>query len=147
MQKIDFLIFSAGCTPVSGRNPCPPDFHADLLGNSRGHPCGNFLCISLGKFSRNKGEFSMRIFPPLLSRIPADIFSWKFPSYFPQNFKMNRTGPSCVKISQCWFDVIVWWIRMFSGFGQLPSHFNRDLKTFPGCDAVCNFFKDNIPIC
>ena len=57
---------------------------------------------------------------------------WKFPSCFPQKIqnaiKWHRKGPSCVKISQWWFDVILWWIEMFTGLGELPYHFNRDLK-------------------
>mgnify|MGYP001795546108 CR=1 FL=1 len=28
-------------------------------------------------------------------------------------------------------DVILWWIKMFTGLGKLPSHFNPDLKISP----------------
>ena len=33
-----------------------------------------------------------------------------------------------MKISQWWFDVILWWIKIFTGLGKLASHFNPDLK-------------------
>ena len=36
-----------------------------------------------------------------------------------------------MKISQSWFDVILWWVKMFTGLGKLPTHWNRNLKVSP----------------
>ena len=65
-------------------HPRPPDFHVDLWGNSRDHPCGNFLVISLRKW---RGIFYVDISAFFSCGIPGDISTWKFPLCFPQNFK------------------------------------------------------------
>ena len=67
------------------------------------HPCGNFLMISLRKF---RGIFYVDISASFPCGIPGDISEWKFPSCFPQTFKMHLIdiggvpAPSYVKISQ-----------------------------------------------
>ena len=86
----------------SGRAIHVPQISTQIYGGIPGdHPWGNFLIISLRKFGGNEGEFS----------------TWIFPSY--------------MKISQWRFDVILWWIKMFTGLGKLPSHFNLDLNISP----------------
>ena len=92
------------------------------------HPCGNFLIISLRKFRGNEGEFSIWIFPPPFPVESLGIFSPG--NFLPSFLWWHRKGPSYVKIFQCWFEVILWSIKMDAGLRKLPSHFNRDLK-FP----------------
>ena len=79
--------------------------------------------------SGDRGSFYVNI---SACGICGDISAWKFPLCFPQKFQnaiqWHRKGPSYVKISQWWFDVILWWIKMFRGLGKLPSNFNPDLK-------------------
>ena len=63
-----------------------------------------------------RGVFYLDISASFPCGIPGDISTWKFPLRFPQNFKMPYNDipkcPSCVKISQWWFDVILWWINV-----------------------------------
>mgnify|MGYP001802739646 CR=1 FL=1 len=53
------------------------------------------------------------------------------PSKFQNAIQWPRKGPSYVKISQWWLDVILWWIKMCTSLANLSSHFNPDLKFFP----------------
>ena len=67
-----------------------PRFSCWFIGNSRDHPCGNFLVISLRKFRGNGGEFSMWIFlPPFPAESLAIFPCWNFPHVFLKKFKME----------------------------------------------------------
>mgnify|MGYP001804195958 FL=1 len=125
MFFIPVSVWLYDCGPHSQRasHPRPPDFHADLWGNYRDHPCENFFMISLRKFSENEGEFYMRMFPPPFSVESLGILS--------KCNLMTREGPQLCGKTQWWFDVIIRWINMFTVLGKLPSHFNRDFKIFP----------------
>ena len=65
-------------------------------------------------------------------RIPEDISTWKFPLYFPQNFKMRyndiRRVPVVRKYPSDDLRSFVIEFKMFTVLGILPSHFNLDLK-------------------
>ena len=74
----------------------------------------------------------MRIY----GRIPGDH---PFRDFLITSLRKVRGNAKCnlmtldyyVKISQWWFDVILWWALTFTGLGKLsPPHFNPDLK-FP----------------
>ena len=73
--------------------------------------------------------------------IPGDFSMWKFPSCFPQKCQnaiyWHRTGPSYMLISQWWFNVILWWNKIFTGLGKFPSHFDPYLKISP--EFPCGF--------
>ena len=86
------------------------------------HPCGNFLIISPQKFGGNEGEFSVCIFPP---PFPAQLPCGSFPCVSLKNLQMQYIDIGRVQ-AIWWFDVIFWWIRIFSGLGKLPSNFNPD---------------------
>ena len=88
MFFIPVSVWLYDCGPHSQRasHPRPPDFHADLWGNYRDHPCEKFFVISLRKFRENEGEFYMRIFPPPFSVESLGILS-----------KCNLRGPSHVE--------------------------------------------------
>ena len=127
---IPILIYSQRAS-----HPRPPDFHADLWGNSRGSSLRKFPHdLSAEMKGEMKGNVLYGYFRLLPCGIPGEFSVWKFPSCFPQKFQSamqwHRKGPSYVKISQWWFDVILWWIEMYTGLGKLPSHFNPILK-FP----------------
>ena len=65
-------------------------------------------------------------------RIPEGISSWKFPLYFPQNFKMRynyiRRVPVVRKYPSDDLRSFVIEFKMFTVLGILPFHFNLDLK-------------------
>ena len=100
-------------------------------GISGDHPRGNFLIISLQKFRRNKGEFSMWIFPPIFPRESPGIFPYgSFPHISLKISKCHKRSlqrvpvvkkhPSDVLMS------ILWWIERFNGSGKFLSHFNPE---------------------
>ena len=57
-------------------------------GISGDHSRGNFLIISLWKFMRNEGEFSMWIFPPLFPRVSPRTFQHR--SFRHISLKMSK---------------------------------------------------------
>ena len=74
------------------------------------------------------GEFSMRIFPPPFAIESLRIFSVvNFPHISLKISKCNTRTQDRLQLCEN-ITVLIWWIKLFSGFGQLPSHFNRDLK-------------------
>ena len=95
--------------------------------------------------SENEWEFSRRILSPPFPVESLGMFPFgNFPCFYPQNLKMqyNDIGrvPVMSKISQWWFDVILWWIKIFTGLGKLPSHFKLDLKTSPKFPREFSFY-------
>ena len=68
------------------------------------HPHGNFPVVSPRKCRRNRGEFSMRIFPLLSCQNPRGYIrieiSLAFPSRGYNAILRHRKGCSCVNISQ-----------------------------------------------
>ena len=119
----------------SGRAIHVPQISTKIYrGMQRDHPCGNFLIISLRTFRRNRGEFSIWIFPPRFPReslriLPHGI-SLIFPSYFPQNLKMQYSDIRRVPVVwkyPCydWMSLVNLNVHMLR---ELPSHFNEDLK-------------------
>ena len=98
-------------------HPRPPDFRMELWGNFRGSSPWNFLIISLQKFRRNKGEFSMWIFPPLFPRESPGIFPHgNFPHI---SLKISKCHKRPYKGSQLWKNIPVMFYCQF--FGELKG--------------------------
>ena len=92
----------------------PHDFPAEIQGKWRRTSffCGYFRLLPLWN---PWGYFHVEI-------------SLLLPSSVSKQIQWHRKGPSYVKISKWWFDVILWWIKMFTSLGNLLSHLNTDLK-------------------
>ena len=91
-------------------------------GNPGDHPCRKFPHeIPAEIQGKRRGIFYVDISTSFPFWIPGDISGWKFPSRFPQKFQnaiyWHRKGPSGVKISHWWLDVILLWIEMLTGLG------------------------------
>ena len=82
-------------------------------GISGDHPRRNLLIIFLRKFRRNKGEFFMRIFPPLFPRESPSIFPHgNFP---PISLQMSKCHKRTYKWSQLWKNIPVMFKCQFLG--------------------------------
>ena len=71
----ELIPLSYNVTTQRASHPRSPDFHIEKWENFRGSSRGNFLIYSQWKFRRDKGEFSMWIFPPLFPGKSPRIFS------------------------------------------------------------------------
>ena len=56
--------------------------------------------------------------------------SFVLPSKISECNLINRKGPSYVKVSQWWFDVILWWIKTVNRFGETSLSFQPQFKNF-----------------
>ena len=109
LVTMNWKLFLSGNWP-SGRAIHVPQISTWIYGGIWGdHPRGNFLIISLRKWRRNEGEFSMWIFPPLFPRESPRIFPHgNFPHVslkMQSVIKGHTKGPSCKRISQWCFNV------------------------------------------
>ena len=125
----------SSCQP-SGRAIHVSQISTRIYGGIPGdHPCGNFLMISLRKWRGNEREFSMWIFPhPFPVESLGSFLRGNFPRVSLKNFKMQfnhmKTVPAMWKSSSD--DLVSFFgeIKIITGLGKFPSHFNPDLKIF-----------------
>ena len=106
----DKLVDERYCWHASSRPPISTQIYRRIAGD---HPCGNFYCISLQKFSRNNEEFFIRIFPFPFSIVSLRIFPHE---YFPHtSLKISKRNT-----------------RTQEGFELCNKHHSVDLMSFFG---------------